>query len=297
VTRRFSATVLLGLVLGYNGPSHLQRLDPGTLAPRGPALHLSGGLTGYAWARRDSTIALELRGPGMGNPIKIVDAQTLGLKGSIAVGPRDVCGLTFRGPWLVALVADDACFFTGAREEILKIDVAHRRIVSTTSVARTVRAIFPSNLAFGDGYAFATDASGVTSIDLRTGAVAHHAPRRALAKGNFVAARWLGGHLLGDGARLVDVRTWRSRTLLPGARSLVPAGSEIVAIGSNGAAVFTRSGRLVRRILAGEDTTYAWVVGSRLYALVGFSTDVVDLQTGRRVRAVAASKPPMLLEP
>lgn len=295
--RQFSAATLISLVLGYAGPSTLQHAAPGTLRPSGHELHLKGGITGYAWARRGTTLAVMLRGGGAG-PIEIVDARTLTVRHSIPLHVADVCGLTFDGATLVALTSDHACYFEQGRLTIARIDIQGRRVVSKTPVAKSLRAIFPTNLAFGDGRAFVAERGGVEVIDLRTGKVTAHVPRRVLAKGeNVVHARWLGGRLLGVGPTVVDIRTWRSRLLLTGAREVAAAGRYLVASGANGAGVYTRTGKLVRRILAHEDVTTTWTVGGVIYALVGSAMDVVDLATGQRLRVVPQSTPALLLAP
>jgi hypothetical protein len=145
--------------------------------------------------------------------------------------------------------------------------------------------VFPTNLAFGDGSAYVARAgAGLDVIDLRTGTVVRRHPRRSLAKGEgIVFTRWLGFHQLAMGLAVVDVRTWRTRTLDPTARGVAPAGADLVAYGPHGAQVFTRAGHLRMRLLANTDVAVVHVVGRYLYAAEGKSilAHVIDLRTRR----------------
>ena len=275
------ATTLLALQLGGPGQhSTLARVAPRSLATDGAPATLPSAMLGYAWARRGRTLALVVKPADTGQPIRIVDVRSLRTMRTIAVGDRDVCGLTFDGPLLVALVADRPCYWKGGTFSVLRIDPSGRRPRATVAVAG-IHTAWPTNLTFGDGQAFVAHAGGgVDAIDLRTGAVTPHRPRRMLAKGEgIVPARWLGGHLLGLGPRIVDVRTWRERVPLPRARGIAPAGTDLVAYGPGGATVLTRAGRVRFRVLAGEQVGDVRAVGSVLYANVGWSTEVVDLRT------------------
>src|SRR5262249_21641889 len=158
-------------------------------------------------------------------------------------------GLTFRGPQVVALVADRPCYWRGGRFAVWRIDPARGRVLGTTPVP-AIHQVLPTNLAFGDGRAFvAHPGGGVDSISLATG----RTPGRTLQKGaGIVRASWLGGRLLALGRVVVDVRTWRTVLVAPDAVSVVSDGGELVAYGPNGAALYTRGGRLVGRLFQGE---------------------------------------------
>ncbi len=275
------ATALLALQLGGPGQhSTLERVAPRSLATEGAPATMPSAMLGYAWARRGRTLALVVKPADTGQPIRIVDTETLRTVRVIPVGDRDVCGLTFEGATLVALVADRPCYWAGGIFAVLRIDPAGTRPRSTVAVTG-IHTAWPPNLAFGDGQAFVAHAGGgVDAIDLRTGKVTPHRPRRTLAKGEgIVRARWLGGHLLGLGPRIVDVRTWRERVPLRRARGIAPAGADLVAYGPGGAAVLTRTGSVRFRVLAGEHVDDVRVVGHVLYANVGWSTEAVDLRT------------------
>jgi hypothetical protein len=283
-----AASGLLALNLGaLGGPGSLVRLEPATLEPASHALRLPNATLGYAWATQGRRLALVMKPVATGQPIRIVDTLRLRTKRTIQVGDRDVCGLTFTGSTLVALTANQPCYWPGGSFELLRIDPAAGRIVRVTKIP-AIHTAFPTNLAFGDGRAFVSHAGGgVDAIDLRTGAVAAHHPRRTLAKGEgIVATHFLGGHLLGMGATVVDVRTWHSRTLEPGARGVVGTSHALVAYGPRGIGIYSRSGRLLRRALAGEPVSVAGAVGGLLYAGVGDATDVVNLSTGTQTRVV-----------
>jgi hypothetical protein len=293
------ASTLLALDFGaYGNGTRLARVDPATLRGEGSALRLPNALLGYAWARRGRTLALVVKPVATGQPIRIIDVKTLRVRRTIEVGDRDVCGLTFQGRTLVALTADRPCYRPGGRFAILRVDPARRAPMRIVSVPG-IHTAFPTNLAFGDGDAFVAHAGGgVNAIDLRTGVTTPHWPRRQLAKGEgIVWTRWLGRHLLGVGSRLVDVRTWHARVLVPGARGLTAAGPDIVAYGPAGASIFTRAWRLRLNVLRGEDVGDARVVGRYLYATIGEATDVVDLRAGRDVRVIPHSDAWVLLAP
>ena len=276
-----TASGLLALTLGSpGGHSSLQRLSPGSLVETS-SLRLPGAELGFASALRDGELALVVKPVATGQPVRIVDLARMRVARSIQVGDRDVCGLTFAGPTLVALAADQPCYWPGGRFTLLRIDPATGRIAGSTPV-RGLHTVFPTNLAFGDGRAFVTRAGGgIDAVDLRTGVMTAHRPRRALAKGEgIVATHFLGGHLLGAGPRVVDVRTWRERLLEPGARGVVSSGAELIAYGPRGAGIYTRAGRLLRRALPGEQVSAAVTLDGRLYATVGEAVDTVEISTG-----------------
>jgi hypothetical protein len=284
VTRRFSATVLIGLALGTpgGGRSSLQLLQPGTMRTV-HAIRLPSAFLGYAWARRFDTLAVVVKPVATGQPIRILDARTMRVRRTIAVGDRDVCGLTFRGRTLLALAADRPCYWDGGHFSVLRI--VGGRIVRVEPVAGLSTAA-PTNLAFGDGNAYVSRPGGaIEAVSLRTGALAVHRPARALAKGGRISwTTWLGRHRLGVGGNVVDVRTWREHPLAPGVTRIAGSGGVLVGFGGRGAIVVRGSSR--RHVLGDEPISEAWVSGGLLYAAVGAATDVVDLRTGVRKRVV-----------
>jgi hypothetical protein len=284
MTRRFSATVLIGLALGSPSGtrSSLQLLQPGTMRTV-RAIRLPSAFLGYAWARRFDTLAVVVKPVATGQPIRILDARTMRVRRTIEVGDRDVCGLTFRGRTLLALAADRPCYWSGGHFSVLRI--VGGRIVRVAPVAGLSTAA-PTNLAFGDGNAYVTQPGGtIETISLRTGALTVHRPRRTLAKGERIEwTTWIGRHRLAVGGNVVDVRTWRKRPLAPGVTRIAGSGGVLVGFGARGATVVRGSVR--RHVLGDEPVNEAWVAGGLLYAAVGVATDVVDLRTGVRVRVV-----------
>ena len=269
---------LAGGTLGHG--AELRRVNPVTLHAEGRALGLPGDAFGLAWARNASLLAIVPKPTGgFGFPVRLIRTADLRPTALVPVGRRDVCGLTFVARTLFALASDRLCYWPGGSFSILRIDVAQRRVASVTAVPG-LRLAAPTNLAFGDGRAFVAQAGGgVQAVDLRTGAVTRHEPRRALAKGEgIVWTRWLGDHLLGAGPRIVDVRTWRSRTPEPGATGIVPAGRDVAVYGSRGVAIYTRSGRFRVRVTTAPTFAGVAAAAGRLY--VGAAT-VFDLRTKR----------------
>lgn len=284
MTRRFSATVLIGLALGTpaGGRSSLQVLQPGTMRTV-HAIRLPSAFLGYAWARRFDTLAVVVKPVATGQPIRILDARTMRVRRTIQVGDRDVCGLTFRGRTLLALAADRPCYWAGGHFSVLRITGG--RIVRVQQVAGLSTAA-PTTLAFGDGNAYVTQPGGtVETVSLRTGALTVHRPQRTLAKGGrIVWTTWLGRHRLAVGGNVVDVRSWRRRLLAPGATRIAGSGAVLAAYGGKGATIVDGASR--RHVLGDEPVSEAWVAGGYLYAAVGAATDVVELRTGVRVRVV-----------
>jgi hypothetical protein len=281
--------VLAGLIAlvapgAPGGTGRLEHVAPATLEPLGRGVTVPDSSLGFSWAIRGSTLAFVVKPVATGQPIRIADVRTLRSHRLIRVGDRDVCGLTFDRGDLVALTANQPCYWAKGRFSLVRYDTSTWRAKNTLSLP-VVRSVFPTNLAFGDGSAFVARAgAGVDVIDLRTGAVVRRHPRRSLAKGEgIVFTRWLGSHLLAMGPTVVDVRTWRSRVLDPAARGVAPAGADLVTYGARGVQVFTRAGRLRYRLFTGTDIAVVRVVGPFLYAAEGKSIlgHVIDLRTRR----------------
>jgi hypothetical protein len=266
------------------GTTTLEHVVPATLEARGPTVTLPDNSLGDAWARRNYTLALVVKPVATGQPIRIVDTRTLRTRKVVPVGDRDVCWLTFDRSDLVALTADRPCYWKDGHFSLMRFDSRSWSLRQTLPLP-TIHTVFPTNLAFGDGQAFVTRAgAGIDAIDLRTGRVERHHPRRSLSKGEgVVQTRWLGGHLLASGASVIDVRTWHSRVLDPSARGVAPAGVDLVAYGPRGAKVFTRSGRYRFSVLPTVSVATVHVVGRYLYAAEATSilAHEVDLTTHR----------------
>ncbi|MFL5954134.1 MAG: hypothetical protein ACJ76I_08515 [Gaiellaceae bacterium] len=286
------AVPLLALALGGmpDSPARLARLAPTDLQVTGSTLRVPSWSLGYAWARSGTTLALVVKPVATGQPVRIIDTRTLHTRRVVQVGDRDVCGLTFRGQTLVALAANQPCYWAGGTFSVLRIDPVRGRVVSELPVPG-LHTAFPTNLAFGDGKAFVSRAGGgLDVVDLSTGAVLTRRPKRTLAKGEgIVTTRWLGQHLLGAGPLAIDVRTWRARRLGVGTQGLAPAGNDIAAYGPHGVSIYTRGARVRSTLEEGVAVNDVRVVGRMLYASAGASTDVVELRTGG-IRTVATAR-------
>src|SRR2546425_6119480 len=149
-----ATSALLALTGGaLDAPSNLSAVDPATLQPRGPSVRLPSSAFGLAWARSGSTLAIVAKPTATGQPLRLVDTRRMGVTAVVEVGDRDVRGLTFRGPTLVALASDRPCYWNGGRFSILRVDVRRHRIVRVTP-AGGLHVAFATNLAFGDNFAF-----------------------------------------------------------------------------------------------------------------------------------------------
>jgi hypothetical protein len=288
-----TAAATAGAVLVITGgtpgsPARLQTADPATLHVRGPSLRLPSDALGLAWARHGDLLAVVVKPRSTGQPIRLIDLRRMRVTATVPVGDRDVCGLTFTGITLVALASDRPCYWRGGRLSILRIDPRAARLAGVTRV-KGIGTVFPTNLAFGDGRAFSARAGGgVDTIDLASGRVTLHRPKRSLAKGEgVVPTRWLGGHLLGVGKLVVDTRTWRARVFDDTAVGVAPAGDRLAVFGPNGVGIYTRSGTLLYRVLADASVRTVHVVGRYLEAGEDGGTDIVDMRTRKETRAAA----------
>lgn len=274
--RRFSASLLLGMVLGpsWGQPAIFRHLEPLTLNPAGPALHVR--VSPYSFHSLDTGDGLMVALTA--GAVKVFDPGSLALVRSYPFRGRDTCAVGLDGTTPVALVGCRSA--TSHRYTIVRFGAARTAI----SVRRPLAPIrYPVSIAFGDGHAYVVHAfGGVDSIDLRSGEVTSHAPRRTLAKGEgYMRAEWLGDHLLGLAGTVVDVRTWHRRTLAPHASETIAGGDRIATVGPNGVNVYTRSDlRLYRRLLRGEVIDSALLDGDVLYAQSALVWYVIDVRTG-----------------
>jgi len=288
-----TAALVLSLALGsFSTPATLRHLDPATLQPVGAQLKLPGAPLGYAWARRGTTLAVVVKPVATGQPVRLIDLRSMRVIRVLPVGDRDVCGLTYDGATLVALTADRPCYWKGGQFSVLRFGAT-----TTSTPVPALDTVWPTNLAFGAGHAYVSYASGVVdAVDLHTGFLVAHRPRRMLAKGEgFVFTRWLGGNLLAVGGTVVDTRTWRKRVADPRALGVAVAGSVLADFGRNGVTLRTRAGRLIRRVLPGEDVSDVRIGPRYLYAQVGSAVDVVERATGKQLRVIAVADGPWAL--
>jgi hypothetical protein len=275
--RRFSASLLLGMVFAPNvgQPTTFRHLQPLTLKPTGAALRVT--VSPYGFHSLDTGSGLVVARTA--NAVKVFDSGSLALVRSYPFRGRDTCAVGLDGSTPIALVG---CTSTTSRRYTI---VRFGRTRIQVAVRRPLAAIhYPVSLAFGDGHAYVVHAFGaVDAVDLRSGAVTSHAPRRTLAKGEgYMRAEWLGDHLLGVAGTVVDVRTWHRRTLAPHASETVAGADKIATVGPNGVNVYTKNGlRLYRRLLRGEVIDSALLDGDVLYARSALVWYVLDVRTGR----------------
>jgi hypothetical protein len=277
--RRFSASLLLGMVFAPNGgqPVTFQHLAPLTLKPTGPALHVAvSPYTFHPLAVGDGLLVARTA-----HGVKVYDRSTLRLVHSYRLRGKDTCAVGLDGTTAVALVG---CLSQASRDyTVVRFGTTPTRV----RVRQPLTAIrYPVSVAFGDGHAYVVHAFGaVDAIDLGSGSVTSHAPLRTLSKGEgYMRAQWLGDHLLGLAGTVVDVRTWRKRTLAPHASETIAGGDKIATVGPNGVNVYTkRDLRLYRRLLRGEVIDSALLDGNVLYAQSALVWYVVDVPTGRTV--------------
>jgi hypothetical protein len=274
--RSFSAGLLLAVLTSPSyGPGTLERLSPATMTAVGPGLKVP-------WYSYAVAPGLDGVGPRMivrtQHSVSVVDASTLRWLVTYRLPHAAICDAGFDGSTPVVLVG---CGRFSHHYAIVRLDP--RRWVTVRSRLPTIG--YPATFAYGDGKLFVARgrAYGVDVIDLRTGAVTTHHPRRSLAKGgDWQYAKWLGDHVLALNGIAVDVRTWKKTVLSAHARELVTDGSYVASYGSNGVAVFTRRDlRLYRRFLRGEIVDQACLSGGVLYARVALIWERFDVRTGR----------------
>lgn len=275
--RRFSASLLLGMVFAPNGgrPVTFQHLAPLTLKPTGPALHVAvSPYTFHPLAVGDGLLVARTA-----HGVKVYDRSTLRLVHSYRLRGKDTCAVGLDGTTPVALVG---CLSQTSRNyTVVRFGTTPARV----RVRQPLTAIrYPVSVAFGDGHAYVVHAFGaVDAIDLSSGAVTSHSPPRTLSKGEgYMRAEWLGNHLLGIAGNVVDVRAWHRRTLAPHASETVAGGDKLATVGPNGVNVYTKSDlRLYRRLLRGQVIDSALLDGDVLYAKSALVWYVIDVRTGR----------------
>jgi hypothetical protein len=277
--RRFSASLLLGMVFAPNGgrPVTFQHLAPLTLKPTGPALRVA--VSPYTF--HPLAVGSGLLVARTAHGVRVYGRSSLRLVHSYPLRAKDTCAVGLDGTTPVAVVG---CLDATSRDyAIVRFGATPTRIRVRQSLA-TIR--YPVSIAFGDGHAYVVHAFGaVDAIDLRTGSVTSHAPLRTLSKGEgYVRAQWLGDHLLGLAGTVVDVRSWHKRTLAPHATETIAGGDKVATVGPNGVNVYTKRGlRLYRRLLRGEVIDSALLDGDVLYAQSALVWYVVDVRSGRTI--------------
>jgi hypothetical protein len=195
-------------------------------------------------------------------------------------------------------------------------------------VART-----PALVADGSGsraFVVGADTDPVAEIRLAKLAVTYHVVSRSFAKGVLSGptryARWVGngliavagddahgqlvdGELLSDttpsGLELLDTRTWRARTVDPGATRVAFAAGRILAYGATlhgyeasggmGFGVYAPDGTPVVHLFAAEPVQRVQVDGPRVFVDDRTSTAVVDLGSGAVLGRLPRFAPDLLV--
>lgn len=285
--RSFSATLLLAL-LWPNAPAEplrLQHFTPLTMEPIGPSLKID-----YSWFYGYQNVAsangsLVVRLP---NAIEVIDGRSLRVTQRYEFRHKGTCAVDFDGTAVVALTG---CLTASSKSfTVWRLTPTSRRGIRVGQLGPLTWQV---SFAVGDGSWFVARGDGtVDAVDLQTGRVTTHRPRRVLAKGRgFPHASWLGGHRLALNGTVVDVRTWRKRTLALGAQRLDALGGYVIASGTNGITVFDSSLHLYRRFAAGRVIDRVGLSGGLLYAQIGLAWDEWDLRTGRHLGIVLPDTP------
>jgi hypothetical protein len=285
--RRFSASLLLALLWPNTPgqPLRLQHFTPETLRPVGRELKL---YPDYRWGFQQTAYADGLMLVRTPKALNVIDGRSLQLTHSYPFAQRDVCAVGLDGGAVVVLTGCKTAKATA--HTVWRLTPAGRRALPVRGLGALA---WPVSFAVGDGTWFvATRGGDVASIDLRTGAVSWHRHRRTLAKGEgFVQAAWLGNHRLGLDGTVVDVRTWRRRTLAAGALKLAASDGFVVATGNNGITVYDDALRLYRRIARGHVIDEATIHDGVVYAQVGLAWNLWNLRTGALIGIVLPDTP------
>jgi hypothetical protein len=273
--RAFSTSLLLGLLISpYGGPVTLQHRTA-SLAPEGPKLRISL----QTFDAHPLTVQNGLVVVQAADAVRVVDAQSLRVVRRYPLRRKGVCAVGVDGTTAVALVGCGSA--KSSRFAIVRFGGGNAWIPLRR---RLDPLVYPVSFAFGDGKLFVARPGMVVDVlDLRTGAVSSHRPARTLAKGEgYVRASWLGGHLLALNGTVVDIRSWRRRTLAEHAVETVAGGRWLATYGPAGVAVYTRDDlTLYRRVLRGQVVDEARIVGRVLYVRVGLVWHVIDVVSGR----------------
>ncbi len=285
--RQFSASLLLAL-LWPNAPAQplrLQHFTPLEMEPVGKPVKID-----YSWfwgfhnfATANGSIVVRLP-----NAIEVIDESSLRPTERYVFRHKGTCGVDFDGTTVVALTG---CLTPASKAfTVWRLTVGSRRAIPVSHLRPLT---WPVSFAVGDGTWFIARGDGtVDAIDLQTGRVQTHRPRRALAKGRGTAyASWLGEHRLGLNGTVVDVRTWRKRTIALGAQRLDAIDGYVIAHGTNGITVFDDSLHLYRRIAAGRVIDTIGLSDGVVYAQIGLAWDEWDLRTGRHLGLVLPDTP------
>ncbi len=300
---------LLGALFGVDS-GHVVPLDPATLRPtaRGEAV---GPMRGpVAWSR-DRRLAIAIRPPGR---VQIVGERT------VDTG-TDVAFLAWAGRRLVAVGSDGRVGGTRVPTPVESVVSGDRAVVlsreslafvSENGAVRQVPlpGVVHGGLAASSRAAYVAHAGGVLEVT-PDGRVTRRLVTARLAKGSgpYRTAALIGDTLVvagcdkathsgcdqPSGLRLIDTRTWFSRTLDARASWFKRAGRHIV-VERDGLRVYSTDGFLRIHAFKGRDVaaqvsaTHAYV---HIVGAVGSRTRAIDLRTGK-TRMLPARVPYLL---
>lgn len=288
--RQLSASLLLAL-LWPNAPAQplrLQHFTPLTMRPVGSPVKIDYswfyGFQNYATANGSIVVRLP-------NAIEVIDGNSLRATDRYVFRHKGTCGVDFDGTTVVALTG--CLTATSKAFTVWRLAPTSRRAIRVSHLRPLT---WPVSFAVGDGTWFIARGDGtIDAIDLETGHVTTHRPRRTLAKGRgYLDASWLGEHRLGLNGSVVDVRTWRKRTLARGAERLDSIDGYIIAHGTNGITVFDDSLHLYRRLAAGRVIDTIGLSDGIVYAQIGLAWDEWDLRSGKHLGLVLPDTPWLL---
>jgi hypothetical protein len=265
----------------------------------------------------------------------VLDPSTGRRVGKTAFFSGDVVTTARAGMRLLVLVAP---YNAIGRARLIVVDSTGRahsirlRIRAGTDHAKYA-ARTPALVADGSGsraFVVGADTDPVAEIRLANLAVTYHVLSRSFAKGVLSGptryARWVGdgllavagddahgqlvdGELLSDttpsGLELLDTRTWRARTVDPGATRVASAAGRILAYGATlhgyeasggmGFGVYAPDGTPVVHLFAAEPVQRVQVDGPRAFVDDRTSTAVVDLGSGAVLGRLPRFAPDLLV--
>lgn len=263
----------------------LQHFTPVSMRPVGSPVKID-----YSWfygfqsfAAANGSIVVRLP-----KAIEVIDGGSLRVTRRYTFRHRGTCAVDFDGATVVALTG---CLTASSKTfTVWRLAPTSRRAIPVSHLDALT---WPVSFAVGDGKWFVARGDGtVDAIDLQTGHVTTHRPRRMLAKGRgYREASWLGRHRLGLNGTVVDVRTWRKRTIALGAQRLDAIDGYVIAHGTNGITVFDDSLHLYRRLAPGRVIDRIGLSGGILYAQIGLAWDLWDLRTGKHLGIVLPDTP------
>jgi prepilin-type processing-associated H-X9-DG protein len=267
-------------------PLRLQHFAPLSMRPVDAPLKIdySQWYTGYSnFSFADGNVVVRVP-----DAIEVIDGASLRVTRRYAFRHKGTCAVDSDGGTAVALTG---CLTARSSAfTVWRLTPTSRRAIAVSSLRPLA---WPVTFAVGDGTWFIARGDGsVDAVDLQTGRVTTHRPLRTLAKGRgYRDAVWLGDHRLGLNGTVVDVGTWRKRTLAAGAARLQAIDGYVIASGTNGITVFDDSLHLYRRLARGRVIDRVGLNDGIVYAQIGLAWDEWELRTGKHLGIVLPDTP------